>query len=354
MTAPPTSPPTPHSAAPPSGPSWTCPDGKLVVPASASHTQWLARRRDGLGASDASTVAGVNPWSDLTTLYADKVHGISVPDNDLMRVGRDLESYVLSRFREATGLRTRRIGMLASREHPWMLASLDGLSSDGGVVEAKTTTSDYIDEWTDAYGIESVPMHYLLQVQWQLKVSGRTHGWIACLFLDTRKFVYRRVERHEELINLLVAMGGDFWHDHVLPQVAPPLDAGAGPILRRLHPTVEATSCEGGNAAAVALRRHARIKAQIKELEAELTAVMAELFAITGDAETLTVHGMPAATWRHTGRFDQDAWRAATDPDVVRTYTRTQDVIDWRAVIADRPADARFRARVFLPKQNLT
>ncbi|WP_158634509.1 YqaJ viral recombinase family protein [Amycolatopsis sp. WAC 01375] len=352
MTAPPIAPPTPRSTAPPPGPSWTCPAGKLVLPASASHAQWLARRRDGLGASDASTVGGVNPWSDLTRLYADKVHGISVPDNDKMRVGRDLEGYVLARFREATGLQTRRVGMLASREHPWMLASLDGLSSDGGLVEAKTTTSEYLDQWTDARGNDSLPSHYLLQVQWQLKVSGRTQGWIACLFLDTRKFVYRRVERDDELIALLVELGGDFWHDHVLPQVAPPLDAGAGPILRLLHPTVGVTSCEGGNAAAVALRRQARIKAQIKELEAELDGVMAELFAITGEAETLTVHGMPAATWRHTGRFDQDAWRAATDPDIVRAFTRTQDVIDWRAVVAERPADARFRARVFLPKQN--
>lgn len=276
-----------------------------------------------------------------------------MPDNDVMRVGRDLEGYVLSRFREATGLHTRRVGMLASREHPWMLASLDGLSSDGGLVEAKTTTSAFLHEWTDAYGNDSVPRHYLLQVQWQLKVSGRTHGWLACLFLDTRKFVYRRVERDEELITLLIAMGSDFWHDHVLPQVAPPLDPGAGPILRRLHPTVDAASCEGGDAAAVALRRQARIKSQIKDLEAELDGVLAELFAITGDAETLTVHGAPAATWRHTGRFDQAAWRAATDPDVVRAYTRDQEVIDWRAVVADRPADNRFRARVFLPKQDV-
>ncbi|WP_167406062.1 YqaJ viral recombinase family protein [Amycolatopsis thailandensis] len=353
MTAPPISPPTPRSTAPPTGPCWTCPDGKLVLPASASHAQWLARRRDGIGASDASTVGGVNPWSDLTKLYADKVHGISAPDNDVMRVGRDLEGYVLFRFREATGLQTRRVGMLASREHPWMLASLDGLSSDGGVVEAKTTTSAYLHEWTDAYGNESVPRHYLLQVQWQLKVSGRAHGWLACLFLDTRKFVYRRVERDDELITLLVEMGGDFWHDHVLPQVAPPLDPGAGPILRRLHPTVDAASREGGEAAAVALRRQARIKAHIKDLEAELDGVLAELFAITGDAETLTVHGEPAATWRHTGRFDQAAWRAETDPDVVRAYTRDQEVIDWRAVVADRPADNRFRARVFLPKHDV-
>ncbi|SEP54426.1 MULTISPECIES: YqaJ viral recombinase family protein [Amycolatopsis] len=350
MTIPSTSPSTPRATAPP--PNWASPAGKLLLPATASYEQWLLRRRDGIGASDASTVAGINPWSNLTKLYADKVHGISDPDNDLMRVGRDLEGYVLARFREATGLRTRRVGLLASREHPWMLASLDALSDDGGVVEAKTTTSDLADGWSDEYGNDSVPDHYLLQVQWQLKVSGRSHAWVACLFLDTRKFVYRRVERDEELIDLLVTLGSDFWHHHVLAQVAPPLDIGAGPILRRLHPVAELPARDGGDAAAVALRRQQRIKAQIKDLEAELDAVTTELFAITGDAEVLTVHGALAATWRHTGKFDEDAWREAHTPEVVAAYTRTREYVDWRAVVADRPADLRFRRRVFLPKQS--
>ncbi|CRK56954.1 phage-related protein [Alloactinosynnema sp. L-07] len=343
-------PPTPATAAQAPKPSWRCPAGKTVLPAKAPHALWLARRREGLGASDAATVGGSSPWSDLTTLFAEKVHGFTTPDSDRMRVGRDLEPYVLSRFREATGLRTRRIGMLASREHPWMLASLDALSDDGGLVEAKTTTSNFAFEWEDPHGQESVPDHYLLQVQWQLKVSGRSHAWIACLFLDTREFIYRRVERDDALIELLVQMGADFWHHHVLPQVAPPLDPGAGSVMRALHPTVDVPTREGGTAAAVAMRRQARIKAQLKELADQLDTVNAELFAITGDAEVLTVDGTVAATWKHTGRFDDYAWAKATEPEIVRRYTRTCDYVDWRAVLADRPKDRRFRGRVFLPK----
>lgn len=330
--------------------TWGCPGGKRVLPSNAPHEQWLARRRDGLGASDAATVAGMNRRSDLTTLYAEKVHGFTRPDNDSMRVGRDLESYVLSRFREATGVRTRRIGMLASREHPWMLASLDALSSDGGVVEAKTTTSAFIDEWLDAFGQDRVPIPYLLQVQWQLKVSGRAHGWVACLVLDTREFLYRRVERDEYLIDQLVRMGHDFWHHHVTTQVAPPLDPGAESVMRTVHATVTTPTREGGDPAAVAMRRQARIKARIKDLERELDAVNIELFAITGGAEQLTVHGSVAATWRHTGKFDEKAWAEATDPDTVRRFTRPRDHVDWRAVVAERPEDRRFRRRVFLPK----
>ena len=329
---------------------WRCPAGKVVVPANAPRNHWLARRREGLGASDAATVAGVNRHSDLTVLYAEKVHGFTKPDNNHMRVGRDLEDYVLLRFREATGLRTRRIGMLASREHPWMLASLDSLSSDGGVVEAKTTTSDFADEWVDAFGQDCVPPPYLLQVQWQLKVSGRSHGWVGCLVLDTREFLYRRVERDEELIDLLVRMGGDFWQHHVLPQVAPPLGPKAESVMRQVHVAVDVPTREGGDAAAVAMRRHQRIKDQIRELEGQLEAVNAELFAITGDAEQLTVHGTVAATWRHTGKFDEAAWAASTDADTVRRFTRSRDYVDWRAVLAERPNDRRFRRRVFLPK----
>lgn len=346
---------TTHALSPPTttkSKSWACTAARQVLPAVVAHERWLSRRRDGLGASEASVIAGINPWSNLTELYAEKVHGITKPDNAIMRVGRDLEGYVLSRFREATGLRTRRIGMLASREHPWMLASLDGLTDDGGLIEAKTTTSDHRGEWVDDYGLDTVPDHYLLQVQWQLKVSGRSHGWVACLFLDTREFIVRRVARDEDLINLLVALGHDFWHDHVLPQVAPPLDSGASPVMRRLHPAAEVPSREGGDPAAVALRRLERIKRQIKELKAEEENVLAELFSMTGSAEVLTVAGLDAATWRHTGKFNEDAWRAVTDPEVVRRYTTTREHVNWRAVVADRPEDMRFRGRVFLPKQS--
>lgn len=58
--------------------------------------EWLAGRQKGLGGSDAGAILGLNPYKSAYTLWAEKCQLINseVPDNEAMRVGRDLEDYV--------------------------------------------------------------------------------------------------------------------------------------------------------------------------------------------------------------------------------------------------------------------
>src|SRR5690625_2117659 len=82
------------------------------------HTAWLHHRTQGIGASDASTILGVNPNSSLTRLYAEKTQGYTSPDNPRMRLGREMEDIAVARWVEDTGTSVRRCGLLAHREQP--------------------------------------------------------------------------------------------------------------------------------------------------------------------------------------------------------------------------------------------
>lgn len=70
------------------------------------HSEWLMHRKNAVGGSDASTVVGLNPYSSVYELWADKLGRIPPKEeNEAMRIGHDLEEYVAKRFTEATGKR---------------------------------------------------------------------------------------------------------------------------------------------------------------------------------------------------------------------------------------------------------
>lgn len=43
----------------------TCPDSDEVLPVDADRDAWLDARREGIGGSDASAIAGVNEFTSL-------------------------------------------------------------------------------------------------------------------------------------------------------------------------------------------------------------------------------------------------------------------------------------------------
>ena len=106
-----------------------------------SREEWLRLRKSGIGGSDAGSVCGQNPYASPMSVFRDKVsEGVEAEDNESMRQGRDLESYVARRFMEATGLKVRRSNqMYRSQEHPFMIADVDRIVvGENAGLECKT------------------------------------------------------------------------------------------------------------------------------------------------------------------------------------------------------------------------
>ena len=106
-------------------------------------------RKNSLGASDASIVLGVNLYKNKDQLILDKRSKfITDADKEIgkkpaVRKGRDLESLVLNKFSEATGLETIKPPfMYKHKEYPYLTANFDGVTVEETYVpvEAKVVT----------------------------------------------------------------------------------------------------------------------------------------------------------------------------------------------------------------------
>ncbi|AKG05549.1 hypothetical protein AAV35_012850 [Salimicrobium jeotgali] len=207
------------------------------------HKEWLESRKKGIGGSDAASIAGFNKWKSPVVVYMEKVGEIESESSnaEAAHFGNVLEEVVAKEFTLRTGMKVRkRNAVLQHPEHEWMLANVDRLivgKNEG--LECKTASEYLKDEWTG----DETPMAYLLQCQHYMAVTGADAWWIAVL-IGGNKFVYKKIERDEELIANLIDLEKEFWEENVLKQEPPEIDGSdaSTALLKSMYPEAEPES----------------------------------------------------------------------------------------------------------------
>ena len=101
-----------------------------------------------------------------------------------------------------------------------MLADFDRLIvGQKAGLECKTISPYSADKWKDG----AIPLHYQMQVQHYLAVSGFDCWYLAAVVFG-KEFIIRKIERDEELIQYLITIEERFWKEHVLAHVMPEPD----------------------------------------------------------------------------------------------------------------------------------
>lgn len=157
-----------------------------------SKIEWLKHRQAGIGGSDASCIAGLNPWKSAIQLYMDKKEENPQEQKSLrMELGNRLEGLVAELFTEATGLKVRNVnGILKNDKYPFALANIDrAIVGEKAFLECKTTNSYALKEWE-----EGVPAHYEIQCLHYMAITGATHCYIAAL-IGNSDFIWHKIER---------------------------------------------------------------------------------------------------------------------------------------------------------------
>jgi len=186
----------------------------LTIPC-ASREEWLARRREGIGASDAPALVGWDrgkrftpaAWRGPLEIYADKISAGRDNETEAMRWGHRFEAPVRAEFAarhpdwkiEAPGMTIFRC-----RAHPFLQATLDGIILAGpetGILEIKTSRV----EWME------VPVHYQIQVQAQLLVTGAPWGIVAALFGGSKYQEFPRIDVDPEWAEFIIRDCSTFW-----------------------------------------------------------------------------------------------------------------------------------------------
>jgi predicted phage-related endonuclease len=104
-----------------------------------------------------------------------------------------------------------------------MMANLDRVViGEKALLECKTASEYLKGEWAG----DEIPAAYLIQINHYLAVTGFEKAYIACL-IGGNKFVWKEINRDEELINIIIEQEKNFWEFHVNGNNPPALDGSS-------------------------------------------------------------------------------------------------------------------------------
>ena len=286
--------------------------------------EWLKHRQAGIGGSDASCIAGLNPWKSAIQLYMDKKEENPQEIKSLrMELGNRLEGLVAELFTESTGLKVRNVnGILKNDKYPFALANIDrAIVGEKAFLECKTTNSYALKEWE-----EGVPAHYEIQCLHYMAITGATHCYIAAL-IGNSDFIWHKIERDQETIDYLMQIEKDFWENNIEKDVVPMPDGSDAysEYLKKKYDksngqVIELHLLENG---VDKLNRYDEIVTDIKALESEKKLIEQEIQFHMEEFEIAKI-GDRKVTWKSSSRNTIDSKKLKAEmPDIAQQYMKT-------------------------------
>lgn len=250
--------------------------------------EWLQERTKGIGGSDASVILGLNKYKTPFELWLEKTGQIDVQESqaEAAYFGTLLEDLVAKEFELRTGKKVRRNNfMLQHPKYDFITANIDRkVVGEDALLECKTASAFLAKDWES----DEVPAPYLVQVQHYLGVTGYEKAYIAVL-IGGQRFIWKEIERDEELIQMIFEEEINFWKHHVLGNVPPALDgsSAAEEFLKERY--ADSDSSKTVNLAfdyKEKLDSYLELKSQIKQLQELAKQIENEIKNELKDAET--------------------------------------------------------------------
>ncbi len=284
--------------------------------------QWLEHRRKGLGGSDAAAVAGLSPWKSPVDVWLEKT-GQAEPEElgEAAYWGTVLEDVVAREFSLRTGLKVRRRNaILRHPQFEWMIANVDRLLVGENVgLECKTANAYSAKEWEG----NEVPAPYILQVQHYMAVTGAKAWWMAVL-IGGQKFIYKRIERDDELIQQLIKIERDFWENHVVPGIPPELDGSPASteLVKRMYPRATLPKIDLPSQAKELIEELEIVKSELKVIEERKDEIENKLKQMLGEHEEGRI-GNTVVLWKNIESKRIDTNRLKKEkPDIYEQYLK--------------------------------
>lgn len=283
-----------------------------------SREDWLKNRSSGIGASEAGTVLGLNPWETPYQLWRRK-KGIDPPkaENFAMVAGHILEDAVAQFYERETRCHIIRASTddytITNTDTPYMRVSPDRTFWRMGrkrseecksILECKTTQMK-IDP-------DDLPKHWFCQLQMNLGVGEYKDGALAWLTAG-REFGCRDIRFDPDFFGWMKGEITKFWKDFVEGDKEPPAYTAADVLLKcPLHK--EGKTVEANLEVMQMLERLRTLKERAKELGGEQEEIECSLKMFMGDAESVIApDGRTLATWkapRPSEKFDARQYQA--------------------------------------------
>lgn len=184
----------------------------------------------------------MNKWKSIYQLWLEKTDQFELPQSQSEPAywGNVLEEIVAKEFQERTGKKVRRRNKVFEHaKYPFLRANIDrDVVGEDAILECKTANTYLSKEWE----AEEVPLSYLCQIQHYMNVLNKKYCYIAVL-IGGQKFIWKKIERDQELINLITERLVDFWQTNVEKLIEPIIDGSesTAEFLKERYSSIEET-----------------------------------------------------------------------------------------------------------------
>lgn len=264
--------------------------------------EWLAARRTGIGGSDVAAVLGFSSWSTPWQVWAEKTGTASWASRETpaAALGKSLEPWLRDQASDLVGAAVykTKARTYGHADHPWRIASPDGVFANGHLLEAKTgglTGYGAAPDWEGG----KLPLAYEFQTRWAMHVMDAPAVHVVALIAG-HGLVHRVVTRDLGIERDMVEQVHHWWATHIDAGIEPAATWGDSEPLTRLYPAEdpERTVNLDGTAAEAAVGAYRKARAVSKRAEQDKEAAAARIKQFLGDADTGLVGGTAVVTWR--------------------------------------------------------
>ncbi len=265
--------------------------------------EWLHRRKQGLGASDAAGCLQKSSYTNTLLLYADKTTDlIDDETSEWQRWGLRLERAIAEDLAESQAGEWQ-VGLAPPfqirrhREHDWMFYTPDGWVQEGnskGILQIKIASAWMLSKWEDG-----PPEEYVIQVQHEMEVEDVDWAILLVLFgsFESR---FWRFERRPKFVSLMTEFEWDFWQCVQRREVPPPDETDhTRKALKLLYPQAKRESVPLPGRLIEADIRLEQIKAEEKALKLERQGIENQIEYCLGEHEQGVLPSGDGYTWRN-------------------------------------------------------
>ena len=265
--------------------------------------EWLQGRSKGIGASEAGTVLGLNPWETPYQLWRRK-KGIDPPkaENFAMVAGHLLEDAVAQFYARESHCQIIKASTddftILDPENPILRVSPDRTfwrvgakhnEAEKSILECKTTQLSI-----DA---DDLPKHWFCQLQMNLGVGEYKDGALAWLTMG-REFGYRDIDFDPDFFAFMKGEITEFWDKYIVGNEEPPAYSAEDVLVKFPRHTAGKTITATDDIIEQ-IARLKEIKAAAKAYETEQKEIEGNLKLFFADAETIEdANGKTLATWK--------------------------------------------------------
>lgn len=291
--------------------------------------EWLQNRSKGIGASEAGTVLGLNPWETPYQLWRRK-KGIDPPkvENFAMVAGHILEDAVAQFYQRESHCQIIKASTddytIVNTDTPYMRVSPDRTfwrvgakhnEASKSILECKTTQMS-IDP-------EDVPKHWFCQLQMNLGVGEYKDGALAWLTMG-REFGYLDVDFDPDFFAWMKGEITEYWNRYILGDEIPAATT-AEDVLLKFSKHKAGKEVVATPEILAQIDRLKEVKEEGKKFETEQKEIEGNLKLFFEDAESIVdSNGKTLATWKApkpSSKFDAKAFEA-DNPELYGSYCK--------------------------------